>query len=230
MPDSDVPVSNETESKLRDKVILVIGGSGGLGTALVEGLRSRGAKVLTTSRNPTSGADISLDIRDCDAGDLVVTAVVQGPGRLDGVINASGVVAFGSLEDTSDVVIEELFMTNVMGPMWLMRRLLPLLTESRGFVVMISGVVAETPMPQMAAYSASKAALAAALTALRRELRRAKVRVIDARPPHTETGLATRPLSGSAPAMAEGLAPQQVAERILQAIENGEDDLGSAGF
>jgi cyclic-di-GMP-binding biofilm dispersal mediator protein len=72
--------------------------------------------------------------------------------------------------------------------------------------------------------------LAAAATALRRELRRAKVRVIDARPPHTETGLATRPLSGTAPAMAEGLAPQQVAERILQAIENGEDDLSSAGF
>lgn len=240
MPDSDapvpvpmsisMPVSDETESKLRDKVILVVGGSGGLGTALVEGLRARGAKVLTSGRNPTSGADILLDIRDCDAGALVVTAVSGGPGRLDGVINASGVVAFGSLEDTSDVVIEELFMTNVMGPMWLMRRLLPLLTESRGFMVMISGVVAETPMPQMAAYSASKAALAAAATALRRELRRAKVRVIDARPPHTETGLATRPLSGTAPAMAEGLAPQQVAERILQAIENGEDDLSSAGF
>jgi short-subunit dehydrogenase len=211
---------------LADKVVLVIGASGGLGQALVNGLTARGATVLTAGRS----GEIHLDIRDCDAGDLIVQAINSGPGRLDGVINASGVVAFGSLEDTSDVVIEELFMTNVMGPLWMLRRLLPLLSESRGFMVMISGVVAETPMPQMAAYSASKAALAGAMTALRRELRRAKVRVIDARPPHTETGLATRPLSGTAPAMAEGLSPRQVAERIVAAIENGEDDLGSGAF
>ena len=211
---------------LTDKVVLVIGASGGLGQALVNGLTARGATVLTAGRS----GEIHLDIRDCDAGDLIVQAINTGPGRLDGVINASGVVAFGSLADTSDVVIEELFMTNVMGPLWMLRRLLPLLSESRGFMVMISGVVAETPMPQMAAYSASKAALAGAMTALRRELRRAKVRVIDARPPHTETGLATRPLSGTAPVMAEGLSPQQVAERIVAAIENGEDDLGSGAF
>jgi short-subunit dehydrogenase len=211
---------------LTDKVVLVIGASGGLGQALVNSLSGRGATVLTAGRS----GEIHLDIRDCDAGDLIVQAINTGPGRLDGVINASGVVAFGSLEDTSDVVIEELFMTNVMGPLWMLRRLLPLLSESRGFMVMISGVVAETPMPQMAAYSASKAALAGAMTALRRELRRAKVRVIDARPPHTETGLATRPLSGTAPAMAEGLSPRQVAERIVAAIENGEDDLGSGAF
>jgi cyclic-di-GMP-binding biofilm dispersal mediator protein len=213
-------------TSLNDKVILVVGASGGLGTALVEGLRLRGATVLTASRS----GEIAIDIRDCDAGDLVTQAIASGPGRLDGVINASGVVAFGALTDTSDVVIEELFMTNVMGPLWLTRRLLPLLTETQGFLVMISGLVAETPMPQMVAYSASKAALASAVTALRRELRRARVRVIDARPPHTETGLATRPLSGEAPKMAEGLTPTHVAERILAAIESGQDDLGSADF
>jgi short-subunit dehydrogenase len=213
-------------TSLNDKVILVVGASGGLGTAVVTGLRSRGATVLTAGRSD----EIRIDIRDCDAGDAIAQAILTGPGRLDGVINASGVVAFGSLEDTPDVVIEELFLTNVMGPLWMMRRLLPLLTETRGFAVMISGLVAETPMPQMVAYSASKAALAGAVTALRRELRRAKVRVIDARPPHTETGLATRPLSGSAPTMAAGLTPEQVANRILDAIENGEDDLGSQDF
>jgi short-subunit dehydrogenase len=213
-------------SNLNDKVVLVVGASGGLGTALVEGLRSRGATVLTAGRR----SNIQIDIRDCDAGDVITEAITTGPGRLDGVINASGVVAFGPLSDTSDVVIEELFMTNVMGPLWMARRVLPLLSESQGFLVMISGLVAETPMPQMVAYSASKAALAGAVTALRREMRRSKVRVIDARPPHTETGLATRPLSGSAPTMAEGLSPTRVAERILTAIESGQDDLGSADF
>jgi cyclic-di-GMP-binding biofilm dispersal mediator protein len=211
---------------LNGKVILVVGASGGLGTALVESLKLRGASVLTAGRS----GEIHIDIRDCDAGDVITEAIATANGHLDGVINATGVVAFGSLAETSDVVIEELFMTNVMGPLWLTRRVLPLLTESQGFLVMISGLVAETPMPQMAAYSASKSALAGAVTALRRELRRSKVRVIDARPPHTETGLATRPLSGTAPTMAEGLTPTRVAERIVTAIETGQDDISSADF
>jgi short-subunit dehydrogenase len=211
---------------LKDKVVVVVGATGGLGQALVEGLTARGATVMTAGRR----GEITLDIRDCDAGEAIIDAIAKGPGRLDGVINATGVVAFGSLTETSDVVIEELFMTNVIGPLWLSRRVIPLLTDSQGFLVMISGLVAETPMPQMAAYSASKAGLSAAVTALRRELRRSRVRVIDARPPHTETGLATRPLSGTAPAMAEGLTPAHVAERILMAIESGQDDLAAADF
>ena len=61
---------------------------------------------------------------------------------------------------------------------------------------------------------------AAAFEAIRRELRRVKVQVIDVRPPHTETGLATRPLAGAAPKMPEGLSPRAVAERIVDAIEH----------
>ena len=58
----------------------------------------------------------------------------------------------------------------------------------------------------------------------------AQVDVIDARPPHTETGLATRPLAGSAPKMPTGLEPAAVAERIVAAIEAGETDLPSSAF
>ena len=58
-------------------------------------------------------------------------------------------------------------------------------------IVNISGVIAEQNLPGMAAYGASKAAVASFDEALAREARRAKVRVIDARP-HTETGLADR--------------------------------------
>ena len=86
----------------------------------------------------------------------------------------------------------------------------------------VSGVVANTPMPGMAAYSASKAGVAAAMEAVRRELRRSKVHVIDARPPHTKTGLADHPLAGTAPRMPEGMTPRAVAERIVVAVERGE--------
>jgi cyclic-di-GMP-binding biofilm dispersal mediator protein len=106
--------------------------------------------------------------------------------------------------------------------MWLAKRVLAPLADSHGFFVNVSGVVADTPMPGMAAYSASKAAVAAAMDSVRREFRRSKVHVVDVRPPHTETGLADHPLDGAAPKMPEGLAPRSVADRIVLAIEQGD--------
>ncbi|MCU0266703.1 MAG: SDR family NAD(P)-dependent oxidoreductase, partial [Actinomycetia bacterium] len=93
-----------------------------------------------------------------------------------------------------------------------------------------SAVVAEHPTAGMAAYSASKAALTAHDVAVGRELRRAGIRVVDARPPHTQTGLAQRPLAGTAPRLPAGLAPDAVAARVVAAIEDDERDLPSAAF
>jgi NAD(P)-dependent dehydrogenase (short-subunit alcohol dehydrogenase family) len=66
-----------------------------------------------------------------------------GFGGLDGLVNAAGVVAFGSLADHDDDTIEELFLTNAMGPLWLVRGVLRLMHVSEGFVVQLSAAVAE---------------------------------------------------------------------------------------
>lgn len=97
-------------------------------------------------------------------------------------------------------------------------------------LVNAAGVVAEQPLPRMAAYSASNAALSAAATALRTELRRSRVAVYDVRPPHTETGLAARPLAGEAPRLPAGREPAAVARRVVEALEAGEQDLGPEAF
>ena len=207
---------------LTGAVVAVVGATGGLGRAVTDVLTKRGATVVRVNRSGGNGADVAIDVRDSTSGQTVVDHCIAAHGRLDGVIVAAGIVAFGDLVDTDDVVIEELFLTNALGPMWLAKRVAPALRDSEGFFVNVSGVVADTPMPGMAAYSASKAAAAAAFDAIRREFRRTKVTVIDVRPPHTETGLATRPLAGTAPTMREGLAPAVVAERIVAAIEAGE--------
>ena len=128
------------------------------------------------------------------------------------------------------MVIEELFLTNVVGPLWMLKRLIPLLIESKGFVTNLSAVVAEQPLPGMSVYAATKAALTAADTALVRELRRSGIAVCDVRPPHTETGLATRPIGGDAPSLPEGLAPQVVVARIVAAIEAGDREVPSDAF
>lgn len=220
-------------------VIAVIGASGGLGAPISRHLAERGAIVIAAARdqqrlgetNP-GAATLTLDLRDCTAGDALVSFAAERFGRLDGVINAAGLVAFGSLADTDDVIIEELFLTNTLGPLWLLRRCLPLLEASKGFFANISAVVAEAPLPGMVAYSASKAALTAADSALTRELRRRGVRVVDIRPPHTETGLATRPISGTAPRLPSGLDPDRVASLIVDALDADDlpSELGSTSF
>jgi cyclic-di-GMP-binding biofilm dispersal mediator protein len=61
-------------------------------------------------------------------------------------------------------------------------------------------------------------------------LRAAGITVTDARPPHTETGLADRPISGIAPRLREGLRPEDVARRIVTAIIVGEREIPAEAF
>jgi cyclic-di-GMP-binding biofilm dispersal mediator protein len=218
-------------------VVAVVGASGELGSRIARGAGERGAHLVLVGRDEQrlhgilEGASVVVgDVADADLGDRVVAAAVERHGGLDGLVNAAGVVAFGPLLETADEVLEELFLTNVLGPLFLVRRVVPALAERRGFVVQLSAVVAETPLPGMAAYAASKAALTAADRALARELRRSGVDVVDVRPPHTETGLAGRPLAGTAPPLPRGLDPDDVVRHILDAIESGRPELASTDF
>lgn len=211
---------------LDGKVVVLVGATGGLGSALRAGLEARGATVVGLSRS----TEPAIDVRDSRCGDVLVEHATSKHGRIDGVIVASGIVAFGDHADTDDVVAEELMLTNALGPLWIAKRTLPALAATEGFFVAISGVVADSPQAGMAAYSASKAALAAGLAAIRREFRRRRVTVIDVRPPHTETGLATRPLTGTAPRLPQGLDPADVADVILRAVEDGRAEVTAADF
>ena len=217
--------------------IVVVGASGGIGRQIAAQLAERGARLTLVGRDLSAlkslaidATLLSADLRDAAAGRAIVDAALAANDRLDGVVNAAGIVAFGSLADTDDAVIEELFLTNVLGPLWLIRAALPALTESRGFIANVSAVVAEQPLAGMAAYAASKAALTAADRALTRELRAAGIAVTDARPPHTETGLADRPIAGTAPRLRQGLQPDVVARRIVAAICAGEREVPAEAF
>jgi len=212
------------------KIALVAGGTGGLGALIATELRARGCIVTTVSRAPSSdAAHISADLRSPEAISAVMNSIVERHGALDIVINAMGVVAFGPLDATSIDTIEELFLTNTFAHIFLMKEALKCARQG-SVLVGISGVIAEQNLPGMATYGASKAAVRSFNEALTREARRSGVRVIDARPPHTETGLASRAIAGDPPKMPAGLAPIKVAQRIVQAIADGETDLPSASF
>lgn len=221
---------------MTDRSVLVAGATGGLGSAIAALLAERGATLTLVSRRQerldqleVEGHRLALDLRDPASCQQAVDAAVAHAGRLDVVVNAVGLVAFGPVADLSLDTMEELFLTNTFLPIMLARAALPVLAEG-GAIVNISGVIAEQNLPNMAAYGASKAAVRSFDEAFAREARRQKVRVIDARPPHTETGLATRPIAGAAPRMPKGKDPADVAATIVDAILGDTTDLPSSAF
>ncbi len=216
--------------------VLIAGATGGLGCAIARNLAARGATLTLVSRQADKlealdipGDRIALDLRDPAACQQAVDFALGQTGKLDVLVNAVGVVAFGPVDELSVDALEELFMVNTFVPVLLAKAALGAMADG-GVIVNISGVIAEQNLPGMAAYGASKSATRSFDEALTREARRRKIRVIDARPPHTETGLATRPVEGEAPKMGEGLAPDAVAGIICDAIAGTAKDLPSSAF
>jgi len=225
-------------TELDGAVVLVVGASGVLGAEIARLLEAKGSTVVRAGRNPDrlSGSDTVLaDLTDETAAAALVATAVRAHDRLDGIVIAAGVVAFGPASEVTDETLRGLFEVNALGPIRLIREVSPHLAASatagrKPFILTMSGIVSETPTAGLAAYSAAKAALAAFVQASSRELRRSGIRVVDARPGHTETGLATRAIAGTAPAFPTGLVPSAVAARIVRAIVDDEKDLPSSAF
>ncbi|MDP9639784.1 cyclic-di-GMP-binding biofilm dispersal mediator protein [Rhodococcus cercidiphylli] len=211
--------------------ILVFGASGGLGGPIVEQLAQAGARLTISGRSLESAEHhtVNADLTLPDSARSVVAEAVEHHGGLDGIAIAAGVVAFGPVTEVDDDTVDELLLLNYLAPLRIMREALTTLDQG-GFVLNISAVVADKPMPNMGAYSASKAAASALLKSVRTEARKSKIRIVDVRPPHTETGLATRPIAGQAPKLPQGLTPEAVAARIVAAITDDETDVGADQF
>lgn len=213
---------------LQNKTILVLGSSGGLGRHFAQQFREAGTIVISASSS-------DLNLESGESIERFAKQLTETHTTIDGVVLAAGQVAFGSVSETPIEVRERLMRVNFLGQADLVSKLLPLLVRSgevgnEPFVLSISGVIAETPMAGMAAYSASKTALLGYANAAAREFRRSGIRWFDARPGHTETGLASRAIFGTAPAFGAGLQPEKVVERIIAAIINDEKDLPSSNF
>lgn len=205
---------------------LVAGATGVLGSAVGGELRARGARLALAGRDPDrldppAFAFEALDLERCAA---VVDDAADALGGLDLLVVAFGIAAFGPAADEDDVLVEHLLTVNTMAPMAMVRRAVARM-EGSGTVAVLSAILADVPTAGMAAYSASKAALSAWLTALRIEQRRAGVTVFDVRPPHIETGLAGRAVRGEPPRMAAGSTVDELAGLVVDGIRDGRREL-----
>lgn len=216
--------------------VLVVGATGVLGGRLAQGLADRGAQLMLTGRDPERlsalaekvGAEhsVALDLVDVDAVKAAVDTSAERLGGLDGLLIASGVAAFGPAPEEDDAIIEEVFAVNTLGPIAAIRAAVPHLSEG-GAIAVLTAILADLPTAGMAAYSASKAGLSAYLTALRRELRRERISVLDARPPHMDTGLSDRALAGEPPRMPPGHDIDEIVGLVIRGLAEGKSELVS---
>ena len=191
---------------LTDKRFLIAGATGVLGSLLASDLAGRGVKLVLAGRDARKLARIGdqldaptapLDFSDPASAACCLDRAAEALGGLDGLLIATGAVAFGEArEDVDAEVVRELFAVNALGPIAMIQAAVSRPAPPE-VVAAVTAVVAQHPTAGLAAYSASKAALSAYLTALRREQRRNGTVVLDVRPQHMDTGFADRALSGA---------------------------------
>lgn len=224
---------------LAGKHILVVGANGAFGSEFSAQLMAQGALVSGTARSAESSVRLRADLHqrlilDLESATSIeqLVAFLKGQAEpLDGIVLASGLVAFGSMLETPPSVSARLMQVNATGQIQVASSLIEKLSQSsEPFVVSISGVISELPMAGLAAYSASKTAIAGYAVAAAKELRKVGINWIDARPGHTESGLAGRAIFGTAPNFGTGKTVTNVVRRIVNGIANGERDLPSTAF
>ncbi|MFM2321044.1 MAG: hypothetical protein RL612_191 [Actinomycetota bacterium] len=229
--------------ELSGKRILVVGGNGAFGAEFGAQLKTAGASVIGTARSQDSSVRLAtdlderllLDLENDESITRLTNYLTSSPMPLDGIVLAAGLVAFGSIGETPFHVVERLTRVNATAQIQLVSALLSKLQDSASlgrqpFVLSISGVISERPMPSLAAYSASKTAIRGYAQAAVKELKKSGITWLDARPGHTESGLASRSIFGQSPNFGLGLSVSSVVARMVQGLVDEEADLASEAF
>ncbi len=178
------------------KVVLITGGSSGIGKSIGEFLHQKGFVVYGTSRNPEKITNsifplVSLDVRDKQSIVNCVTEVIQKSGRLDIVINNAGVGITGPIEEIPTEEIRNNFETNLFGPIEVMKAVLPQMREQKsGLIINITSIAGYMGLPYRGIYSASKGALELITEALRMEVKSFGIQITNVAPGDFATNIA----------------------------------------
>jgi NAD(P)-dependent dehydrogenase (short-subunit alcohol dehydrogenase family) len=162
--------------RLDGKVAVVTGGTQGLGEAVARLFAASGAAGLVIcGRNAERGEAVrraleahcpalfvKADLAEVEAAEAVIAAADERFGRIDSLVNAAGLTDRGTILDTSQVRFDELFAVNVRAPFFLMQGAARIMIREKlaGAMVNIQSMSAHGGQPFLAAYSASKGALA----------------------------------------------------------------------
>ncbi len=226
---------------MQGKVVLITGGSSGIGRALAFEFGRAGAKIVVTGRKQAAleavGAELTSAGIDAltvvaDVGvradnERMVAATVKCFGRLDILINNAGISMRAMFADVDPEVLRTVMDTNFFGTVYATHYALPHLRWAKGSIVGISSIAGYRGLPVRSGYSASKFALNGFLEALRTELLHEGVHVLTACPGFTTSNIRVSSLGKSGEITGETMrdeenmmTAEEVAARILRATRD----------
>lgn len=235
----------------REKVVLVTGGSTGLGLAIARAFCSAGARVVIAARTAgkleqaaaslrQGGCDVlavPADIRQQADVDALIAKSVQHFGRIDVLVNNAGSSARGAAIETTAEEFAELMDLNFTALVRCTRAAMPELLKSRGHLINIGSLAGKTAARYMGAYSATKFAVSAYSQQLRLELGPQGLHVLLVSPGpiardepriYSEEKVASLPPGARKPgggAKVKLIQPDWLAEQILRACERRKPEL-----
>ncbi len=213
--------------RLHDRVFLLLGGTGGIGKALVEPLVRAGARVIIASRHPEKlehREGVSLAHLDLSAPDLDQQLDRLGDAYpdIDGVIHCAGQNRFASLGNMAVSDLDAQIAVNLRSAMIVARHFAPRFERAgQGALVFVGSTFGSIGFPGYTAYCASKFGLRGFTEALRRELADTPVQVVYVAPRATATDMNPEAVNELNRALGNAMdAPEAVASQILAALEN----------
>lgn len=211
------------------KVVLVTGGSSGIGKSICEILIQHGFIVYGTSRNPDNYPSslvplISLDVTKKETIKSCIAELVEKEGKIDVLINNAGVGITGPIEEIPEEEIKRNFDTNFFGPINVIKSVLPQMRDQKnGLIINITSIAGYMGLPYRGIYSASKGALEILTEAFRMELKDFNIHMTNLAPGDFATNIAAGRFH--APLLEDSPYNKQYGS-VLKAIN---DDVDSGG-
>jgi len=202
-----------------DRAALVTGGSSGIGLAIARMLRDEGFGLTLASRRAERveaaaaelGAEaVAADVSDKEDCTRLVAAHRERFGRLDVLVNSAGIGIAGRIEDLAPKHFDLQLGVNLRGLFLVTQAAIPLLRESRGWIVNLASIAGTVPTPGLATYGATKAAVISLTRSLNEELDGDGVRAVALCPGFVDTPMA----EWSGLAGDEMIQPQDCAEVV----------------
>jgi len=180
-----------------NKVVLITGGSSGIGKSVGIFLLEKGFIVYGTSRNPQKIQNhpfklVALDVTNIETINTAVTEVISNEGRLDILINNAGMGITGPIEETPTDEMRNVFNTNLFGAIDVMKAVLPQMRKQKsGLIINVTSIAGYMGLPFRGIYSATKGALEIVTEAIRMEVKSFGIQVTNVAPGDFATNIAS---------------------------------------
>ncbi len=219
--------------RLEGKVAIITGGGTGIGRATTESFVAQGASVLVVGRRdapikelaanyPAQVKYLQADISQSGIAKTVVDFAVKEFGRLDILVNNAGMAVLKPLSMLTDTEIDGMLTVNIRAVLALSREAIPALEKNKGSIINLSSVAAQTALPGMSAYAATKSGIDRLSKILATELGPLGIRVNVVAPGLTKTDMlsampeeALGKLVDEATALQRLGEPEDIAKTIL---------------